>query len=507
MDSPTALGSSDHLPFLPEGAVVGDGILGCAKRHKSGEVEISQTIQRVLDHIEMLNPSVNAVVDVYSDRALSRARELQALSPESWERLSLLGVPVLVKANMAVAGEKLSCASRLLEGYVSPYSATVVEALESEGAIIVGASNMDEFSMGSSCEYSCFGPTKNPHDHSKEPGGSSGGAAAAAALGLAPLCLGSDTGGSVRQPASFCRVVGFKPSYGSVSRYGLVAFASSLDQISPVARSVADVRAAYSVLAQRDPRDATSCHFDPNDGSGPQSGSPELAQLRVGVPFRFVEEHVTSEATLLAFARAVEQLRQLGVQVCDVDLSSQERALAAYYVISSAEASSNLSRFDGLKYGRRAEGQSLDEVVCRSRTEGFGSEVKRRICLGTFALSAGYYEACYGKAMAVRRELRSEYARYFADVDLILTPTTPQPAFSLGEKTKDPTSMYTNDVFTISPSLAGLPAISVPRLCENGSDCGFQLVGAYGADEHVLEVTQLLESSLWCGVRSKGGDR
>jgi aspartyl-tRNA(Asn)/glutamyl-tRNA(Gln) amidotransferase subunit A len=480
-------------------------------RLTSGADKVEDVVTEVLDNLVVRDQGVSSVLEVFRSSALqtARARDRQRSIGLSSLQRPLFGVPVLVKANIAVAGEKLSCASRFLEHYVSPFAATVVRRLDEAGAVIVGQTNMDEFAMGSSCEHSIFGPTRNPYDLKRVPGGSSGGAAAAVALGLAPLSLGSDTGGSVRQPAGFCQVYGFKPTYGAVSRYGLVAFGSSLDQIAPLARSAADLKAVIQCISGRDPRDATSIDLPPSSQRWvPHSRvAGALSGLRVGVLRRDVQESCDL-VVRQTFERSVQILADHGAQVTDVSFDRSAESLAAYYVLSSAEASSNLSRFDGLKFGSRAEGESLEQVVVRSRTLGFGPEVRRRICLGTFVLSSGYYAAYYGRALLVRRLLREEFERSFHGVDLILSPTSPSEPFLIGEQIGDPTRMYANDVFTIPASLAGLPALSVPVQAVGASvtgGLGLQLVGPHGSDMWLLDLAAALEGLGWCGI-SPGGD-
>lgn len=481
-----------------------------AWQHRAGALRVEETIERVLSDLESRDVDVSSVLKVFRPGALRKARERdqELVHGRNLNLCSLFGVPVLVKANIAVAGEKLSCGSRFLENYVSPFASSVVDRLEKAGAVVVGQTNMDEFAMGSSCEYSAYGPTRNPYDLSRVPGGSSGGAAASVALGLAPVSFGSDTGGSVRQPAGFCQVYGFKPTYGAISRYGLVAFGSSLDQISPMARTATDLKIAFQCVAGRDPRDATSIDLIcPERTWGKQPGSAShLAGLRVGVLRKAVEE--SCEAVVReTFDRSLYALQSLGAELVEVSLERSAEALASYYVLSSAEASSNLSRFDGLKYGSRAGGESLDDVVIRSRSAGFGPEVKRRICLGTFVLSSGYYAAYYGRALLARRMLRAEFDRSFSSVDLILSPTSPTEPFRIGEQTGDPTCMYANDVFTIPASLAGLPALAVPVRTSGTSvtgGLGLQLVGPHGSDFWLLQLAEQLEELGWCGIEPAG---
>ncbi len=371
----------------------------------------------------------------------------------------LAGVPVLLKDNLCTTDYPTTCASRILAGWHSPYDATVVRRLREAGAVVVGKSNMDEFAMGSSTEFSCYGPTRNPHDLERVPGGSSGGSAAAVAYGLVPLALGSDTGGSVRQPAAFCGVYGLKPTYGRLSRYGLVAFGSSLDQVGIFARHAGDVALAYAALAGDDPFDATLREGAPPDVSGWDGG---VRGLRFGWPAN-LWAHGVEAAVVGALERSAGALERSGAMRVPIEFLPGEFGVAAYYLIATAEASSNLARFDGVRYGRRAAGvEDVNALYARSRGEGFGPEVQRRILLGTYALSSGYYDEYYAKAQRARTRIVREYAAAFARCDVMLMPVAPTPAFRLGEKTDDPLAMYLSDVFTIGANLAGLPALAVP---------------------------------------------
>jgi aspartyl-tRNA(Asn)/glutamyl-tRNA(Gln) amidotransferase subunit A len=417
-----------------------------------------------LDRIASLDPPLNAFRAIASERALSRAAELDARTDHAG--LMLLGVPVAIKDNMCTRGIATTAASRILDGYIPPYDATVVERLEAAGAVIVGKTNCDEFAMGSSTENSAFGPTRNPWALERTPGGSSGGSAAAVAAGMVPLSLGSDTGGSIRQPAALCGVVGFKPSYGRVSRYGLLAFASSLDQIGPFATNVADVAVAMDVLAGPDPRDSTASAAPvPNFATALNGKDTGMRGVRIGVPRHLFADGVDAEV-MSAFEAALEMSRDRGAELVDVALPYSPQAIPVYYVIATAEASSNLARYDGVRYGHRAAGARTPvEMYERTRGAGFGREVKRRIILGTYVLSAGYYDAYYRQAQQVRTLIRDDYSKALATVDVIAMPTSPTAAFRLGERTDDPVQMYLSDVFTVGANLAGLPAVTVP--------CGF----------------------------------
>jgi aspartyl-tRNA(Asn)/glutamyl-tRNA(Gln) amidotransferase subunit A len=386
-------------------------------------------------------------------------------------------VPVVLKDVLDVEGLPTTCGSRILEGYRPPFTATAVRRLEVAGALVVGKANMDEFAMGSSTENSAFKPTRNPWDTSRVPGGSSGGAAAAVAASMVPVAIGSDTGGSIRQPAAFCGVTGLKPTYGRVSRYGLVAFASSLDQVGPLARTVEDVALVLGALAGHDPLDSTSVAQDLPDLQASLRADP--GGLRIGVPSRFLEEGVEGE-TLARFREGLSDLEGCGARIVDVDLPHLEHAIATYYLVAPAEASSNLARYDGVRYGRRAEAVTdLPSLYGRTRDEGFGAEVKRRIILGTFALSSGYYDAYYLRAQKVRTLIRRDFEQAFGRCDAVALPTTPTPAFGLGEKTEDPLEMYLADIFTVPANLAGLPGLSIPCGLAGGMPVGLQLLARH----------------------------
>lgn len=453
--------------------------------------------------VEKLNPMVNALTSLEQDTALKRVRSLAERGPQEGE--VLFGVPVVLKENIQKRGFSVQCASRILEGYRGQFDATVVERLERAGAVLFATANMDEFAMGSSNEASVHGAVRNPHDLSRVSGGSSGGSAVACALGFAPLTLGSDTGGSVRQPASYCGIYGLKPSYGRVSRYGLVAYGSSLDQIAPYARSAGDLDVLMSVIAGEDPRDATTLR-----GSYvSQWGRLCLEGVRVGIPRALLELAANSGSVhgsvLQAFRTMESALRAAGALVVDVQVNGIEKALPAYYLIACAEASSNLSRFDGIRYGRRAqEGVlSLNSLFARSRAEGFGDEVKRRIMLGTFALSAGFSEAYYGRAQAARETLVRGFTEVFQNIDVLLTPTTPTPAFPLGVVDDDPTRVYFNDIFTIPANLARLCAVNVPvPLAHETLPVGLQFCAAQGRDAWLVDFVRCLEEHGVCAVRT-----
>src|SRR6188508_2949492 len=443
----------------------------------SGKASAVELARAALARIDQTNPTLNAFNHVAAERAIAQATLIDQQRAAGASLGPLAGVPVALKDNLCVKGVRTTASSKILDTFHPPYSATVVDKLESAGAVIVGKTNCDEFAMGSSNENSAYGPVRNPWATDRTPGGSSGGSAAAVAAQCVPLALGSDTGGSIRQPASFCGVVGLKPTYGRVSRYGLLAFASSLDQIGPFARTVGDAAMALSAIAGHDPCDATSSTAEVPDYTAALTG--DVRNVRVGVPRTFVSEGVDSHVRR-AFDEALDVLRDAGATLVDIDLPHAKYAIPVYYLVCTAEASSNLARYDGVKYGYRSSesSQGLKAMYEKSRDEGFGPEVKRRIMLGTYVLSAGYYDAFYLKAQQVRTLLKQDYERAFESVDLVATPTTPTPAFKLGEKTSDPVQMYLNDIFTVSANLTGLPSISVPcGFSPAKLPIGFQLTG------------------------------
>ena len=433
--------------------------------YRRGDLTPTAVAEAYLARIDALDGRVGAYLTVVRDQALAAARESELRWRAGAPLGPLDGAPVALKDVLCTRGVRTTCGSKMLEGFVPPYDATVVERLRAAGAVILGKTNMDEFAMGSSTEHSAFHPTRNPWDLARVPGGSSGGSAAAVAGGLAAGGLGSDTGGSIRQPAAFCGVVGMKPTYGRVSRYGLIALASSLDQIGPFARDVRDAALLLGAVAGHDRRDATCIQAPVPDYVAELSKG--VGGLTLGLPDEYFIDGMDPEVER-AVRAAIEVLKELGARLERVSLPTTKHSLAAYYLILPAEASSNLARYDGVKFGLRVPGRDLVEMESRTRAAGFGAEVKRRIMLGTYALSAGYYDAYYGKAQSVRTLVRREFAAAFARVDLIVAPTTPNVAFKHGEK-EDPLSMYLNDVFTIPGNLAGIPGISVP--------CGFSVTG------------------------------
>jgi aspartyl-tRNA(Asn)/glutamyl-tRNA(Gln) amidotransferase subunit A len=465
---------------------VPDSASGIRSAVADGTVRASEVCGDAIDRIRAHDPALNAFVHL-AERAAARAADLDRERPKD---APLLGVPIAVKDNICTAGIRTTACSRLLEDYVPPYSATVVERLERAGAIVIGKTNCDEFAMGSSTEHSAFRPTRNPWALDRSPGGSSGGSAAAVAAALVPLALGSDTGGSIRQPASLCGVVGLKPTYGRVSRYGLIAFGSSLDQIGPLARTVRDAATVLGVIAGHDPRDSTSAREPVPDYTASLTG--DLEGVRIGVPRALLEAGV-EPGVRDAFLQGLRALEDAGAKTTDVALPQAPLAIPVYYLVANAEASSNLARYDGVRYGARAAESAADAAEYADRLSAlyyrtralFGAEAKRRIMIGTFVLSAGYYDAYYLKAQKVRALIRRDYDRAFADVDLVAVPTSPTVAFRLGERTSDPLQMYLSDVFTVAANLAGLPAISVPCGMSDGLPVGLQLT-ARAFDEAML---------------------
>jgi aspartyl-tRNA(Asn)/glutamyl-tRNA(Gln) amidotransferase subunit A len=442
------------------------------RRIGAGEVSPVDACDAALAEIEARDAEIHAFLSVDAEKVRAEARK-RAQEPRD---RALHGIPVAIKDNMCLSGVRITCGSKILGDYRPPYTATAVQRLQDAGAVIIGKTNLDEFAMGSSTENSAFGVTRNPWDTSRAPGGSSGGSAAAVAAGMSAASLGSDTGGSIRQPASFCGVVGMKPTYGRVSRYGLVAFASSLDQIGPFTRSVEDMAIVLNVICGADPRDATSASVPVPDFT--QHLGTGVKGLRVGVPFAFLGEHIDA-AVRASFDALVDALKREGATVVDVGLPHANHGLSAYYIVANAEASANLARFDGIRYGHRSAGaKTLEDVYMRTREEGFGREVKRRVFLGTYVLSAGYYDAYYRRAQQVRTLIIRDFDTAFTSCDVVLLPTAPTPAFKLGEKVDDPILMYLNDIFTIPVNLAGLPGISVPcGLSPDGLPIGAQLIG------------------------------
>lgn len=449
---------------------------------KKKEVHPKEVLESFYERFSQREEKVKAYITPLYEEALKEAERID-LSEDK----PLLGIPVAIKDNINVKGYPTTCASKILQSYISPYDATVIERLRRAGALIVGKTNMDEFAMGSSTEYSAFFKTRNPWDLERVPGGSSGGSAVAVAVRSAPLSLGSDTGGSIRQPASFCGVIGLKPTYGRVSRYGLVAFASSLDQIGPFARKTEDIALIMEVISGHDPRDSTSSKREVPKFT--QELGKNIKGLRVGIVKEFMEDGV-EEGVKRAFEGFLKDMEKEGAYIEEISLPHVKYAIPCYYIIAPSEASSNLARYDGVRFGYRTEKyQDLIDMYSKTRDEGFGPEVKRRILLGTFALSAGYYDAYYLKAMRVRRLITQDFEKAFERVDLIATPTSPTVAFRFGEKTDDPIAMYLSDVFTVSVNLAGLPGISIPIGMSNNLPVGGQLIGKAFDEASLLRVS------------------
>lgn len=460
------------------------------KKLQKREVSSVALTQACLDHIQTTNPDLQSFLTLTAEEALCTA-EVVDRKIESGKPLMLLeGVPVALKDNLCVQGIRTTCASKMLENFIPPYSATVVNLLKARNMPILGKTNMDEFAMGSSTETSYYQQTCNPWDAHCVPGGSSGGSAAAVASYQAPLSVGSDTGGSIRQPASFCGVVGLKPTYGRISRYGLIAFASSLDQIGPFARTVEDCASFLGVLSGYDPLDSTSQEMPAEDFRGLFDRS--LKGVKIGLPEELFQ-YLSLDIRAL-YDRVLDQLSNAGVELRWIKVPSLEYALATYYIIAPAEASSNLARYDGVRFGYRShKADSIHEMMENTRSEGFGDEVKRRILMGTYVLSSGYYDAYYGKAQKVRALIKEDFSRVWDEVDHILTPTTSTPAFRFGEKSGNPLEMYLSDVMTIPANLAGLPAISVPFDLHKGLPMGLQLMGASFCEQRLLSVAYQIE--------------
>ncbi len=470
---------------------VKDIIKGLREKRFSSFELTSQLIENIKSDQKDKN-SLNSYIYIMEEEALKKAKEADKLL-ENGQATLLTGVPLGIKDNINIQNIPTTCASKILEGYIASYDATVIEKLiRKENMIPLGKLNMDEFAMGSSNETSAYGIVRNPIDRERVPGGSSGGVAAAVAAGLAPVALGSDTGGSIRQPAAFCGVVGLKPTYGLVSRYGLVAFASSLDQIGPIAKSVEDAALILSYIEGFDEKDSTTINIKRRD----YKLDGNIKGLKVGIPKEYFIEGI-SEDVLKNIEEVKEILRKLGAELVEISLPHSDYAVPTYYIVATAEASSNLERFDGIKYGYREKTKTLSELYLKSRSKGFGTEVKRRIMLGTYVLSSGYYDAYYLKALKVRRLIKNDFDNAFEKVDLILSPTSPTPAFKIGEKLNDPISMYLSDIYTIAVNLAGLPAISIPTgKSKEGLPIGTQFIGKILDENTILNVSYAIEKSL-----------
>ncbi len=461
---------------------IASGVAG--KKFRAADV-----LEERLKLINEQDAEIGAFLEVFAETARVQAAAVDAKIAAGGKPGRLAGVPVAIKDNMLYAGHRMTCASKILEGYIAPYTATAVENLIREDAVIIGRTNMDEFAMGSSTENSAFRKTRNPVNTSCVPGGSSGGSAAAVAAGFCPIALGSDTGGSIRQPAAFCGVYGLKPTYGAVSRYGLAAFASSLDQIGPFAADAADLELAFSALSSRDPKDSTSVAFPP---AKPWDG---IGGVRIGLPKEFFSGEGMDRETLALTRAAAVKLEKLGARLTEVTLPNAKYAVPAYYIAASSEASSNLGRFDGIRYGFSAAGANLKEGYQKTRGLGFGPEVKRRIMLGTYSLSAGYYDAYYLKAQKIRTLIKRDFEAAFEKADFIISPTTPSPAFKFGEKVSDPIAMYLSDIFTIPCNLAGLCGVSAPAgFTAGGLPVGVQFLGRPFSEPSLFGLLKVLEN-------------
>ncbi len=466
-----------------------------SKQLQEKKISSAELTAAVFERIEQTEEKVDAYITLNKEAALRKAAEVDKKRSENAKMSNLAGIPIGIKDNICTKDVLTTCASKMLSNFVPPYNATVMDKLEACDIVMTGKLNMDEFAMGSSTETSYFKKTKNPIDLTRVPGGSSGGSAAAVAAGEAVLALGSDTGGSIRQPSSFCGTVGLKPTYGTVSRYGLVAFASSLDQIGPIGKSVKDAAMLYSAICGHDRMDATSAYRSyPNYLDCLGKG---ISGLRIGIPKEYFGEGIDSEVKD-SILKAAKMFEQNGACVKEISLPSTDYALSAYYIIASAEASSNLARFDGVKYGYRADSfGNLTEMYENTRSEGFGDEVKRRILLGTFVLSSGYYDAYYKRAKLLQHRIASEFAAAFCDCDVILTPTTPMTAFKLGENVDDPLKMYAGDICTVTVNIAGLPALSIPCGTDpSGLPIGMQMIGAKFSEDILLNAADWYENQV-----------
>ncbi len=459
------------------------------------ELTVTEITKAYIDRINEKEKDVQAFVTTLTDEALEKAKTIEEDKKTGKIQNELAGIPIGIKDNMCTKGVKTTCSSKMLENFVSPYDATVVEKVNNENLINLGKLNMDEFAMGASTEYSYFKKTKNPWNLNKVPGGSSGGSAAAVAANMVPWALGSDTGGSIRQPSAFCGVVGLKPTYGLVSRYGLVAFASSLDQIGPITKDVEDSAILLNIIAGHDEKDTTSIKTEKKDYT--KCLKNDVKGLKIGIPKEYFGEGINAEVKQ-ELEKAIKKYEELGAVVEEFSLDIAEYALATYYIIACAEASSNLGRFDGIRYGYRTKNYSnLKDIYRNSRSEGFGAEVKRRIILGTYVLSSGYYDAYYKKAQQVRTLVKKEFAKAFEKYDIILTPTSPTVAFDLNARSSNPLEMYLADICTVSVNIAGLPGISIPcGVDSEGMPIGMQLIGNYFEEEKILNAAYTFEKAI-----------
>ena len=457
----------------------------------AGDLSSEVLVRASFDRMARLEDRLQAILAIDKDRSLQLARKADARL-RAGERSPVLGLPIVLKDNLHWSGLQVSCGSRILEGYRAPYNATVVERLLAAGAVPVAKANLDEFAMGSSGEYSAFGPARNPWDTTRVPGGSSSGSVVAVAAGYAPLALGSDTGGSVRLPASFCNVTALRPTYGVLSRYGLTAMASSLDQVGPIATTAAEIALAFGIMAGRDPLDSTSVNL-PGQERLARLQPGKLKGLRIGLPTEYFGDGLEPGVRSL-LDTALQVFVSQGAELREISLPHTRYAIDTYYLLCTSEVSSNLSRFDGVRFGHRAPAEQLPSMIAETRDQGFGMEVKRRILLGAFCLSSGYYEAFYLKAMKARTLITEDFRRAFASVDVLATPVSPGTAFPFGAKTDDPLAMYLADAFTVTAPLAGIPCLSMPAGFTNGLPAGIQLIGPAGSDVMLLETAHAFQS-------------
>jgi aspartyl-tRNA(Asn)/glutamyl-tRNA(Gln) amidotransferase subunit A len=465
-----------------------------ANKVKTGEWQAVDVAKQYLDRINKTNPALNAFIHIHND-VLENAKKVDDKRKAGKQLGKLAGVPIAIKDNMCEKGKETTSCSKVLKGYKPPYNATVVEKLLDADAIPMGKTNMDEFAMGSSSETSIYGAVSNPYDKNRIPGGSSGGSAVSVAAGMTPIALGSDTGGSIRQPAALCGIMGIKPTNGRVSRYGLMAYSSSLDQIGPFARNTQDMALLLEVIAGHDPKDATS--IDTPVPVYTNQKAKDLKGTKIGIPRAFMQDGIETDVKNAIEKNAIQKLKDIGAEIVDIELPHAKYGIAAYYLVATAEASSNLGRYDGIHYGYRSETvKDLASIYINSRSEGFGREVKRRILLGTFSLSAGYYDQFYNKATKVRRLILNDYLEAFKKVDAVLTPTSPFCAFKKGEKTSDPMQMYLSDIYTVCNNLSGLPGVSVNcGLSTLGLPIGVQLTGKSFGEENLFKIISAYESA------------
>lgn len=474
-----------------------DSIKELVNKIQNQEVSCVDVVTSYIKSINEKEDIINAFLLLQTDKALEKAKELDERIKKGEKVGRLAGIPIAIKDNMCTRGVATTCASKMLEDFVPPYDATVIKKLEEEDAILIGKTNLDEFAMGSSTENSAFKITKNPIDTTRVPGGSSGGSAAAVGSDMVPLALGSDTGGSIRQPASFCGIVGMKPTYGLVSRYGLIAFGSSLDQIGPFSKNIEDNAYLLNIIAGEDELDGTTTKgIEKKDYMKDLDSG--IKGMKIGIPVEFIEEKGLDSEIRAVVLKDIEVLKELGAEVEEFSLPSTKDGLAPYYIISSAEASSNLARFDSIRYGYRAKDfDSVEDLVEKSRSEGFGKEVKRRIMLGTYALSSGYYDAYYNKAQKFRAKLKQDFKKAFKKYDIIMGPVSPILPFKIGERCEDPTAMYLADIYTININLATVPALSMPGgKSSEGLPIGIQLIGDSFSEDKIYKVGYALEKKL-----------